>query len=289
MGPAKVIAEIGCNHVGDIDTAKELIKMAARFCHADVAKFQKRNPRESLSPAEYNAPHPNPANAYGETYGAHREHLEFTIAQHLELKNYCDEWGIGYSSSVWDITSAREIAGIDPILIKIPSACNTHFEMLDLLCGSYGGEIHISLGMTTRREEESIVDFMTDKGRNGDVVLYACTSSYPVDFEDVHLPEIVRLRETYGQIVKAIGYSGHHKGIAADVAAFTLGATWIERHFTLDRTQKGTDHAASLEPDGMRRLVRDLNAVSQALAEKKEEILAIEKPQRAKLKWDRHK
>lgn len=117
------------------------------------------------------------------------------------------------------------------------------------------------------------------------MVLYACVSGYPVPMEDLSLLEITRLRDKYEDLVKGIGFSGHHKGIAMDIAAYTLGASIIERHFTLDRTWKGTDHAVSLEPDGLRRLVRDLNCASKALNYKKEKILPIEKAQREKLKY----
>jgi len=116
------------------------------------------------------------------------------------------------------------------------------------------------------------------------VVLYACTSGYPVPFEDASLLEITRLRDMYGSIVKDIGFSGHHLGIALDSVAYSLGANYIERHFTLDRTWKGTDHAASLEPDGLRRVARDVDAVSRALGYKAKDILDIEEPQRKKLK-----
>ena len=283
--PAKVIAEIGCNHKGDMEIAKELIKVAKIYCNADVVKLQKRNNRELLTEEQYNAPHPNPANSYGDTYGAHREFLEFTVEQHRELKKYCDELGIVYSTSVWDLTSAKEIASLNPELIKIPSACNNHYEMLGWLCEHYKGEIHVSTGMTSQEEIETLVKFFESKGRAKDVVLYACTSGYPVPFEDVCLLEITRLKELYGNRVKEIGFYGHHLGIAVDVAAYTLGATWVERHYTLDRTWKGTDHAASLEPEGLRRLVRDLKAVNKALTYKKEDVLDIEKVQREKLKY----
>lgn len=285
MKPAKVIAEIGCNHKGDMGIAKELIKVAKIYCNADVVKLQKRNNRELLTEEQYNAPHPNPANSYGDTYGAHREFLEFTAEQHRELKKYCEELGIIYSTSVWDLTSAKEIASLNPELIKIPSACNNHYEMLGWLCEHYKGEIHVSTGMTSQKEIETLVKFFESKGRAKDVVLYACTSGYPVPFEDVCLLEITRLKELYGNRVKEIGFSGHHLGIAVDVAAYTLGATWVERHYTLDRTWKGTDHAASLEPEGLRRLVRDLKAVNKALTYKKEDVLDIEKVQREKLKY----
>jgi N-acetylneuraminate synthase len=285
MNPPKVIAEIGCNHKGDLEIAKEHVRIAKIFCNADVVKFQKRNNIELLTPEQYSAPHPNPANAYGSTYGEHREYLEFTVEQHAELKKCCDELGIVYSSSTWDLTSAKEIASLNPQLIKIPSACNNHFEMLGWLCDNYKGEIHISTGMTTKNEIDELVNFFIAKGRNNDVVVYNCTSGYPVPFEDVCLLDILTLKEKYQNKVKAIGFSGHHLGIAADIAAYTLGAEWVERHYTLDRTWKGTDHAASLEPEGVRRLVRDLKAVHKALTYKQKDILDIEAVQRGKLKY----
>lgn len=280
-----VIAEIGCNHMGDMNIAKEMIETAAIFCKVDAVKFQKRCNKELLTEEQYNAPHPNPANSYGKTYGEHREFLEFTKEQHRELQEHCKKFGIEYSTSVWDLTSAKEIADLEPSFIKIPSACNNNFEMLEWLCDNYKGEIQISFGMTTHDEEEQVVSLFERKGRNKDLTIYCCTSGYPVPMEDVCLLEITRLYEKFGERVKRIGFSGHHNGIAIDVAALTLGAEMFERHFTLDRTWKGTDHAASLEPDGMRRLKRNLEQTYVALSYKKEEILPIEKVQRDKLKY----
>ncbi|MBU5440994.1 N-acetylneuraminate synthase family protein [Paenibacillus sp. MSJ-34] len=285
MNEPRLIAEIGCNHKGSIEIAKEMIKIAAEFCKVDAVKFQKRNNRELLTSFQYNQPHPNPQHSYGKTYGEHRDFLEFTLEEHKQLKNWCTEYGVEYSSSVWDMTSAQEIASINPKMIKIPSACNNHFRMLEWICDNFLGEIHISLGMTTRREEKQIIDLIKSKKRTQDVVLYICTSGYPVPFEDICLLEINRLKDNYSGVVKEIAFSGHHLGIAVDIAAYTLGATTIERHFTLDRTWKGTDHAASLEPDGLRKLNRDLDAVHKALHYKKEELLDIEKTQRDKLKY----
>jgi len=280
-----VVAEIGCNHKGDMQIAKEMIETASVFCKVNAVKFQKRCNRELLTEEQYNAPHPNPANAYGATYGEHREALEFTVEQHAQLKKWCEEYKITYSTSVWDITSAKEIAGLNPLFIKIPSACNNNFEMLEWLCDNYSGEIHLSFGMTTRSEEEEIVALFERKRRNQDLVLYSCTSGYPVPFKDVCLLDITRLKGQFGSRVKKIGFSGHHLGIAIDVAAYMLGASVIERHYTLDRTWKGTDHAASLEPDGVRKLVRNLNSTYESLTYKSEEILPIEQVQRDKLKY----
>jgi len=284
MNAPKIIAEIGCNHKGDMNIAKEMIMTAATYCKVDIVKFQKRCNKELLTPEEYNAPHPNPYNSYGDTYGAHREFLEFTLDQHKQLKNWCEEYGVIYSTSVWDVTSAKEITSLNPKLIKIPSACNLNKKILQFLCDNYGGEIHISLGMTTKEEEEQIVSFFESQKRAKDVVLYNCTSGYPVPFEDICLLELKRIRQTLGHRVKSIGFSGHHLGIAVDSAAVALGAEWIERHYTLDRTWKGTDHAASLEPDGVRKLARDCRAVAKALSYKTKDILDIEAVQRNKLK-----
>ena len=225
-------------------------------------------------------------NSYGATYGEHREFLEFSVEVHQELKMYCESIGIDYSTSVWDVTSAREICSINPSFIKVPSASNTNFEMMKVLRDEYTGDVHISVGMTTTNEVAEFIQFFKEKDQAKRLVVYSCTSGYPVPFKDVCLLEISKLIELYKEDVKEIGFSGHHLGIAIDVAAYTLGASWIERHFTLDRTWKGTDHAASLEPEGLKKMIRNLNATYEALTYKQEEILPIEAVQRKKLKSD---
>lgn len=285
-----IIAEIGCNHKGDMDIAHRMIKLLGVFktlnpeSSIDIVKFQKRTNKELLSPEEYNAPHPHPENSYGATYGLHREALEFTKDQHAVLKQWCEEEGLIYSTSTWDLTAAKEIVALKPRLIKVPSASNLDFRMLEYLRDHYDGEVHLSFGMTSKEEEKRIVDFFKEKDRAKDLVIYACTSGYPVPFEDICLNEITRLKNTFGKEVKGIGFSGHHLGIAVDVAALALGAEYFERHFTLDRTWKGTDHAASLEPTGLQKLARDLRNTAKALTSKSEDILDIEKVQRKKLK-----
>lgn len=186
---------------------------------------------------------------------------------------------------MWDLTSAREIAALRPAFIKIPSAHNTNYPLLEYLCSEYAGELHLSLGMTTRAEEQELVDFLEARGRLGDSVLYACTSGYPVADDELCLHEITRLRDAYGTRLKGVGFSGHHVGIAPDIAALTLGAAYIERHFTLDRTFKGTDHAASLEPFALHQLCEGLHSAERALRPKERELLAVEEVQRAKLKY----
>ena len=290
MSKPVVIAEIGCNHKGDMAIAHKMIKLLGTFkllnenSYIDIVKFQKRTNKELLTPEEYNAPHPNPANSYGKTYGEHREFLEFDLEQNRQLKEWCEEEGLIYSTSTWDLTAAKEIVSLNPKLIKVPSASNLNFDMLEYLRDNYTGDVHLSFGMTTHKEEQKIIDFFKAKNRAKDLVIYACTSGYPVPFEDICLREITRLKETYGNDVKAIGFSGHHLGIAVDIAALALGATYFERHFTLDRTWKGTDHAASLEPQGLQKLARDLRQTYMALQYKPKEILDIEEVQRKKLK-----
>lgn len=285
MEAPTLIAEIGCNHMGDLEIAKRFIEVAGSFCEVRHVKFQKRSNRDLLPPEQFDAPHPVPANSFGDTYGAHREYLEFTLEEHRKLKDHCEERDMVYATSVWDVPSLREIRTLEPDYLKIPSATNTNTALVEEMCDTFGGQIHVSLGMTTRAEEELLMETFRSHGRAADVVLYACTSGYPIQASEAFLLEIPRLIEAYGDDVHAIGYSGHHNGIGLDAVAYTLGATYIERHFTLDRTWKGTDHAASLEPDGLRRLQRNLVQAGEALATRPQEIVAIEEPQRAKLKW----
>lgn len=277
-----IVAEIGCNHGGKLENAFELINLAKQS-GADCVKFQKRD--NKLLPANiYNTPHPNPLHSYGENYGKHREFLEFNIEQHKELKDYCQSINIQYSCSVWDINSAKDIISINPQYIKIPSACNTQNNLLKTLINEYEGDIHLSLGMTTRAEIDSIVKLFNYYTAQKRLTLYSCTSAYPVCDTDAALLEINYLLKSYGKDIKAVGFSGHHVGISLDIAAFTLGASWIERHFTQSHSLKGTDHQASLEPDELFQLSSNLNSVFRGLKYKSPDILPTEKEQLKKLK-----
>jgi N-acetylneuraminate synthase len=292
MSPV-IVAEIGGNHRGEMRTAVRMIEVVAGYCREHfqldgsrtdvVVKFQKRTPR--AYPDDFTRPHPNPAHSYGATYGAHREALEFDRIQHVELSEACREHGVGYACSVWDWQAAEDIARLlpAPSWIKIPSARNLDFVLIEKVLREWSGDVHISLGMATKAEQRSLVDHLVTLGASKRVVLYACTSGYPVAFSDVRLGEIARLRDEFGPMVKSIGFSGHHHGIAVDMAAASMGVSHIERHFTLNRTWKGTDHAASLEPDGLRKLIRDVEAVTAALGTKGDGLLDVEVPTREKL------
>tara|TARA_B100000963_G_scaffold293822_1_gene264333 strand:+ start:5913 stop:6794 length:882 start_codon:yes stop_codon:yes gene_type:complete len=281
----RLVAEIGCNHQGNLNTAYKMLNTLKHFCSVQYVKFQKRTPKELLTDKEYNSPHPNPINSFGKTYGEHRENLEFNISTHKKLIKYCNKIGLTYCTSVWDLTSAKQIIKTSCTNIKIPSACNNNSELLEFLFKNFKNNLHISMGMTTKKEENNIFKIAKKFKRNKEkLIIYACTSSYPAKDDDVNLYEIKRLKKKFGKLAQ-IGFSGHHNGIAIDIAASSLGAKWIERHFTLDRTLKGTDHAASLEPDGIRRLNRDLISLPKVMTYKKKEILQSEKLQRKKLKY----
>jgi sialic acid synthase len=274
-----VIAEVGCVHLGNMERATTLIDLAAD-AGADCVKFQKRNPIESVPLHLQNKPHENPEFAYGNTYLEHRQNLELDTTQHKELKEYCESKNVDYSTSVWDITSAKEIIQLNPKFIKVPSACNMSWDLLTLLFEEYDGDIHISLGMTDREDRETIDAFLEIYKTR--IVVYHCTSAYPCPFEKLFLMEIPQLVKKY----ERVGFSNHGKGIASDIAALALGSWYFERHFVDDRTLAHTDAAASLEPQGLQKLVRDLHNIKNALGSKPMNLDPLELKQRTKLKGD---
>ena len=278
MDSFKVIAEIGCSHAGSLKRAKELAKLA-KISGAHIVKTQKRNPKESVKKELWKQPHPNQMYSYGNTYLEHRENLELTINDHIELKEYCDDIDIEYSSSVWDMTSTKEIVALNPKFIKIPSACNNNFKILDYILKNYKGQIHISTGMLNQEERgELYLKLMPYEKR---IVIYHCTSGYPVPFDKLYLNEIIDMKKGFTNI----GFSNHGYGIAMAPVAYTLGARYFEYHFIDDRLFPHTDSSNSLEPQGLNKLVRDLRAVSKALQYKPDKLDQIEKEQRDKLRF----
>lgn len=287
------IAEIGCNHQGDINFAKKYIDIASDI-GVKIVKFQKRDNKLLLG-KKYFEKHPVEENSFGINYGEHRDYLEFNLKQHKMLMKYCKKKKITYATSVWDKTSAKEIALLNPKFIKIPSARNLDFEIYKILFSRYKGEIHVSLGMTTKLEIKEIFNFFKKNKKEKSLVFYCCTSSYPTKSEDVCYLELLNIFKLYGRKIAGIGFSGHHKGIAIDNAVYCLGMycekilklgkfRYLERHFTLDRTLKGTDHSASLEPPGIEKLLRDLGNTYQGFSFKKNDILKEEIPIKKKLK-----
>lgn len=272
----KIVAELCGNHQGNFDTAIEMIK-SAKLCNASYAKLQKRNCELAVPKHMHNAPHPCPMHSFGETYLDHRKALEFNLDQHRQLKTYCESIGIGYSCSVWDNDSAAEIISLNPDYIKIPSALNCNFKLLDYIYSKYEKQIHISLGMTTKQEIQDLYKYL--KPYKERTVIYWTTSGYPVPFDELFLLEINNIPDHFEK-----GFSGHHNGIAIDIATIPLNVTWIERHFTLDRTWKWTDQSASLEPTGLQKLTRDCQAATKALQYKNIDMTDDEIKNRNKLK-----
>lgn len=271
-----VIAEIGCTHIGSLERAKELAKLA-KICGANILKTQKRNPKESVKKELWDSPHPNELFAYGKTYLEHRENIELPITDHYELKKYCEEIGIDYSTSVWDMTSAKEVVTLNPKTIKIPSALNKNDELLNFLLQNYHGQIQISNGMLNYNERIALeCKLLPHKDR---IVIFHCTSGYPVPFDQLHLYDIQNLARTFPNV----GFSNHGYGIAMEPVAYSLGAKYFERHFIDDRMFRHTDASCSLEPQGLSKMIRDIKAVEKALTTKPIELEEIEVTQRNKL------
>ena len=201
-----LIAEIGCNHMGQISIAKKMI-LELKKAGIQYVKFQKRNNKVLLTKKEYNKPHPVPENSYGITYGKHRDFLEFNLKQHKDLQQYCKKNRINYSTSVWDWKSTKEIISLKTTYIKVPSACNLNFKILKLLRDNYKGEVHLSFGMTTPKEEEKIIKFFEkNNSAKNRLIIYSCVSGYPVSPEDLSLLDITRLQKLYSKRVKSIGF-----------------------------------------------------------------------------------
>jgi len=272
----KLVAEIGCVHAGSALRAIRLVNLAAGS-GADCVKFQKRNPHLSTPEHLKNEAHPNPHFAYGETYLQHRINLELTIEDHIAIKNACDTMRVKYGCSVWDIDSARDIIGLKPYLLKIPSACNLNYNLIEYCLDNHEGDLHVSLGMTSLIQRESLYrKYISEKDR---IIFYHCVSEYPCPFERMQLLGISEIIEAGFRA----GFSNHGYGIACDIAAMVLGAEYDERHFIDDRTFRHTDAAASLEPEGLRKLRRDFDAVHMAL-KNKEDMTEEERLQANKLK-----
>jgi len=259
-GDCYVIAEIGHNHQGDVEKAKALFH-AAKECGVDAVKLQKRDNRSLYTRELYESPYNN-ENSYGDTYGAHREALEFGYDEYNELKNYAHELGITFFATAFDFASADMLAKLDMPAFKIASGDLNNTPLLVHVAGM-GKPIVVSTGGGTfddvRRAYNTIMPI------NEQVCLMQCTAMYPVEPEDMHLRVVTTFRDQFPDTV--IGLSDHQNGIAMSVVAFALGARVIEKHFTLNRAWRGTDHPFSLEPAGMKKMVRDLRRARVAMGD----------------------
>jgi len=259
-GDCYVIAEIGHNHQGKLETAKEMFK-AAKECGADAVKLQKRNNRELFTRAGYEKPYDNP-NSYGETYGEHREFLEFGGIEYKELMDYADEIGVTFFATAFDFSSADFLAKLDMPAFKIASGDLKNIPLLTHIA-QFQKPMILSTGGGTMEDVNRAYDAVMPI--NQQLCILQCTAGYPADFDQLNLSVITTFRERFPNLT--IGLSSHDNGIAMAVAAYMLGARVIEKHFTLNHTWKGTDHAFSLEPIGFRKMVRDLERVKVAIGD----------------------
>jgi sialic acid synthase len=268
-GPAYVIAEVGHNHQGDVEKAKALIR-SARECGADAVKLQKRDNRSMYTRDLYDAPYDN-EHSFGRTYGEHREALELSAAEWLELREFSREEGVTLFGTVFDEPSADFLAELGMPAFKIASGDLTNSPLLRHVA-RIGRPIFLSTGGGTLEDVERAVD--TILPLNAQLCVMQCTASYPCEVEELNLGVIETYRARYPDLV--IGFSDHQSGIAMSLVGYMLGARVIEKHFTLNHAWKGSDHAFSLMPEGMRRLVRDLRRVPEAVGDGVKRPLASE-------------
>jgi N-acetylneuraminate synthase len=270
--PCFIVAEIGINHNGDLEIAKRLID-AAVLAGCDAVKFQKRTIEVVYTPEELARPRESP---FGTTNGDLKRGLEFGYEQYRQIDEYCKSRNIMWFASCWDEGSVDFIEQFKPPCYKIASACLTDDNLLRYH-RRYGRPIILSTGMSTIEQIDHAVEVLGTE----DLVLMHCTSTYPSSIEELNLKAIWTLRDRYGV---PVGYSGHEVGLSPSLAAAVLGACIIERHITLDRAMWGSDQAASVEPHGFARLVRDIRVIEKAMGDGIKRVYDSEIPVMRKLR-----
>ncbi len=270
--PCFIIGEIGINHNGSLTTAKKLINVAHNY-GCDAVKFQKRTVEDVYTKEELSMPRQS---IFGNTNGDLKRGLEFGIEEYKEIDRYCKELGILWFASCWDLKSVDFMEQFNVCAYKIPSACLCDKELLEKIKKT-NKPILISTGMSTMEEIEKAVDIV---GLDN-TVIYHCTSTYPSQNFELNLKVIKTLKEKFDC---PIGYSGHEKGIVSSTIAVVLGACSIERHITLDRTMWGSDQAASLEPEGLRKMIRDIRNLEEMLGDGIKKVYDSELVIKAKLR-----
>ena len=269
--PAFIIAEIGINHQGDVNIAQDLIQKA-KECGADAVKFQKRSLTRILTKAGLDMAYDN-RNSFGKTYGEHKKALELSEADYRELNIFCQKLDIIFCASGWDEESIDFLDEIGIPFFKMASADLTNFPLL-IHTAKKNKPMILSTGMADMKMVHAA--FSQVNPINNQIAILQCTSTYPSAFSEVHLNVLQTYMKEFPDTV--IGYSGHEQGIAIPPAAVALGAKIIERHFTLDRTMKGGDHAASLEPQGFAKMVRDIHHIEEAMGNTEKKIQESEAP-----------
>jgi len=274
--PCYVIAEVGHNHQGSMEKAMQLFK-EAKDAGVDSVKLQKRDNRTLFTRKMYDSPYEN-RNSFGSTYGQHREHLELDYSQYCELKHYAEDLGLHFFATAFDIPSADFLAKVDIPAYKIASGDIKSIPLLKHVA-SIGKPVIMSTGGATLEDVKRARDAIMPV--NEQLAILQCTAAYPPEWDQLNLRVISSFRELFPGNV--IGFSSHDNGIAMATAAYVLGARIVEKHFTLSRVLKGTDHAFSLEPVGLRKLVRDLRRVHVALGDGRKVCYEEEKSAVAKM------
>ena len=275
-GPCFVIAEIGHNHQGKLETALKMIQVAAA-CGVQAVKFQKRDNKTLYTKAFYNKPYDN-ENSYGETYGEHREYLEFGKDEYVQLRKCAEENGVEFMATAFDFKSVDFLEDLGITSYKIASADVTNTPLLEYIA-RLGKPMFVSTGATNL--DEIKIAYETILKYNNRICLLHCIAGYPTEYHDLNLKVIETLKREFPEAI--IGYSGHDNGIVAPLIAYMLGATVVEKHFTLNHAWKGTDHKFSLEPEGMRKMVRDLRRVDISAGTGKRIIYDFEMDARKKM------
>jgi N-acetylneuraminate synthase/sialic acid synthase len=265
-----VIAEIGNNHQGDIEKAFELFRRA-KECGVQAVKLQKRDNRSLYTAAMYDKPYDN-ENSFGDTYGRHREFLEFGESQYRELQACARELGLTFFATAFDVPSADFLARLDMPAFKIASGDLRNIPLLEHVA-RFGKPMIVSTGGGSLEDVQRAYDAVMPINRQ--MCILQCTATYPNTPGEMNLRVISTLRDHFRDVV--VGLSDHYNGIALSVAAYMLGARILEKHFTLNHSMKGTDHALSLEPIGMQKMVRDLHRTREALGDGVKRMLPVEK------------
>jgi len=264
-----IIAEIGHNHQGQLEIAKRLFE-AAKQCGANAVKLQKRDNRALYTKAFFEKPYQH-SNSFGRTYGEHREALEFSNTQYIELNDFAKKIGITFFATAFDLNSANFLAKLNVPAFKIASGDLRNIPLLKHIA-AFGKPVLLSTGGASAIDVQEAYRVIWPI--NNQLCLLQCTSGYPCDIDKLNLRVITSYRELYPNTV--VGLSAHDKGIETAPIAYALGARIIEKHFTLEHSMKGTDHAFSLDPDELRALVRSLNNTKLALGDGKKKVYACE-------------
>lgn len=271
--PVYIIAEIGINHNGDIEIAKQLMDVAVET-GCDAVKFQKRTPEICVPEEQKSIPRETPWGSM--TYFEYKKRIEFEQKEFEQIDAYAKKIGIDWFASPWDVPSVDFLEGFNVPCQKVASACLTDSELLTAINKTKTTTI-LSTGMSSMQEIDKAVSLLNDVP----LAIAQATSTYPAEASELNLRAIQTFAEKYKV---PVGYSGHERGLQVTIAAVALGATFIERHITLDRSMWGTDHSASLEPEGLKKLVRDIRIVELALGDGKKKVYESEIPIRAKLR-----